>query len=215
MSNIKFLTVSAILIIAAVMTTGCTSPNTDDAKASLAIQSDDYVFGNKNADITLFEYSDFECPFCRKFHGTAELLVDEFDGQVNWVYRHFPLSFHDPAATNDAQAAECAGEVGGNDKFWEYAELIYTRTPANGKGIDKNTLVEMAKELNLDEDKFEACVDSNRHKDKIRQNFKEGADLGVSGTPATFVVNNKTGESKFVSGNQSFEGMKSIIEGML
>jgi len=224
MSNIKFFAVSAILLIAASITTGCTQNSVADSKASLTdsnnqsafeIRQDDHVFGNTNAKITLFEYSDFECPYCRSFHTTAELIVKEFGGDVNWVYRHFPLSFHEPAATREAQAAECAADQGNDEKFWEYADLIYSRTSGNGSGINKDTLVDMSEEIGLDSEEFEQCLDSNKFKDKVQQNFNEGAKLGVTGTPATFIYNHETGESEFLSGNQQFDRLKQFIEGKL
>jgi protein-disulfide isomerase len=181
----------------------------------LTIKKDDHVFGDPDALITLIEYSDFECPYCQRFHVTAELLVNEFDGKVNWVYRHFPLSFHDPAATREAIATECADDIGGNDAFWEYAELIYERTSGNGIGLDSNELVALAEEMELDKDEFEECLDSNKYQDRVKQDLKEGRQLGVKGTPATFIVNNKTGESEFFSGAQPFEKLKGLIEQML
>lgn len=178
----------------------------------LEITEDDHIFGNPEAPISLIEYSDFECPYCKRFHITPELLVEEFKGKVNWVYRHYPLSFHDPAATLEASAAECANEQGGNEAFWNYAELIYENTAGNGKGTDKDRLIAMAGEIELDESSFKECLDSNKFKDRIKQDFKNGSKLGVSGTPATFVVNHVTGESELVSGAQPFDSVKSIIE---
>lgn len=181
----------------------------------LALSDEDHVFGNPDAPISLIEYSDFECPYCQKFHPTPELLVEEFGDQVNWVYRHYPLSFHEPAATLEANASECVNEQGGNDAFWDYAKLIYDNTAGNGKGIEKDRLIAMAGELNLDENLFKECLDSNKYKDRIKQDFKNGSKLGVSGTPATFVVNHETGEQQLVSGALPFDSVKSVIEEMM
>src|SRR5688500_4677968 len=87
------------------------------------IAADDHVVGPKTAEVTLYEYSDFECPFCQRFHPTMEQLMNapEYKGKLRWVYRHYPLSFH-PQATPAANASECAGE---QNKFWEYADELF------------------------------------------------------------------------------------------
>jgi protein-disulfide isomerase len=211
MSKLKFAGFFMILIFA----TACTQGVAQNTKASFEIRDSDHVFGNPDAPITMFEYSDFECPYCRSFQTTAELIVNEFDGDVNWVYRHFPLGFHDPAATLEASAAECAADQGGDDKFYEFAELIYSRTSANGKGIDKDILVDMSEEAGLNKDEFEQCLDSDKFDELIKQSVKEGVNLGVTGTPATFVYDHRTGDSSLVSGNQTFDKLKKYLEGII
>lgn len=181
----------------------------------LALTDDDHIYGNPDANISLIEYSDFECPFCQRFHPTPETIVNEYDGEVNWVYRHYPLSFHNPAATLEAEASECAGEQGGNDFFWKYAKLIYDKTPGNGRGIDKSDLVAMAGELNLNEDTFEECLNSGKFRDRINRDFQNGSLLGVTGTPATFIVNHETGEYASIKGAQSIDTVKAAIEQLL
>ncbi len=224
MSKLKFAIFSSILLITVVFATACTQGVADNTQASIMdnnnqnvfeIRDTDHVFGNPDAPITLFEYSDFECPYCKAFQTTAELIVNEFGGDVNWVYRHFPLSFHEPAATREAQAAECAADQGGDEKFWEFGKMIYSRTSGNGSGIDKDTLVAMSEEAGLDKKEFEQCLDSNKFQDYIKQSSKEGVNLGVTGTPATFVYDHRTGDSSLVSGNQSFDKLKKYLEGIL
>src|SRR5690349_16280049 len=96
--------------------------------------SRDHIYGNPDAPISLVEYSDFECPFCKRFHSTAKEIIDAYGGKVNWVYRHFPLSMHNPGAEKQAEASECVAQLGGNDAFWKYANAIYARTQSNGNG---------------------------------------------------------------------------------
>jgi len=82
----------------------------------------DYVGGNKDAKFSLVEFSDIDCPFCKRFHPTAQKLVDTYKGQVNWVYRQFPLDQLHPNARMKAQGARCAGKLGGAEAFWKYLD---------------------------------------------------------------------------------------------
>jgi len=174
-------------------------------------KTNDHIFGNKDADISLIEYSDFECPFCKTFHPIAKQIIDNYGGKVNWVYRHYPLGFHQNAR-KEAEASECANELGGNDKFWEYTNKIYERTTSNGTGFALDQLVPLAKELGLNEEKFKACLDSGKYADHIQQDMSEGSAAGVSGTPGNIVINNKTGKAVLKSGALPFETFKAIID---
>lgn len=178
-------------------------------------ESDDHIRGDKNARISLIEYSDFECPYCKSFHPTAQQVVDEYDGEVNWIYRHFPLSFHDPLATKEAIATECANELGGNEKFWEMADLIFDRTGSNGKGLDINNLTELAIEIGLDERAFDTCMESGKYDQHIAQDIEEGDAAGVTGTPGNILLNNETGDTVLVPGAQPFNKLQIAIDQML
>ena len=85
------------------------------------LTSDDRIKGNKNAKVTLVEYSDFECPFCIRFHPTMQQVMKEYGDKVKWVYRDYPLSFH-ANAQKEAEAGWCINELGGTDAFWKYAK---------------------------------------------------------------------------------------------
>ena len=175
----------------------------------------DHIFGDPNATISLIEYSDFECPYCKGFHPTPKQIVKEFDGKVNWVYRHFPLSFHNPGAQKQAEASECANELGGNDAFWKYADAVYARTKSGGKGFPDTNLVPLAKEIGLDAMKFQECLNSGRHADRVKEDLEEGQRIGVTGTPASILLHNKTGETKLASGARPLASFKAAIEQML
>lgn len=160
----------------------------------------DHIWGNPEAPVSLIEYSDFECPFCKRFHPTPKQIVDESKGTINWVYRHFPLPIHNPGAQKQAEAAECANEVGGNDAFWRYTEAIYTRTTSNGHGFPLERLVPLATELGMGVTAFRACLDSGRHTARVREDLEEGTRIGITGTPATIVRFHPTGEVRVKSG---------------
>lgn len=154
----------------------------------------DYIRGAEDTAFTLIEYSDYECPFCKRFHPTAREFIER-NPDVSWVYRHFPLNFHNPGAQKQAEAAECAGELGGNDHFWRYTDLIYERTRSNGKGFPVENLVPLAVEIGLDEAAFASCFDSEKYRDKVLKQFANGQASGVTGTPGSFLRHNASGET--------------------
>lgn len=171
----------------------------------------DHIYGNSSAKVSLIEYSDFECPFCKRFHATAKQLVDESQGTVNWVYRHFPLGFHNPAAQREAEATECVAELGGNDAFWEYSDLVFEATPSNGKGVSVDGLVALAKKINLDSDRFKNCLESGRYAERVQEDFREGTSIGITGTPGNILRNNETGKVLSRSGARPIEHLRSAV----
>lgn len=172
----------------------------------------DHVYGNPDATVSLIEYSDFECPFCKRFHPTAKELVESSDGKVNWVYRHFPLSFHNPGAQQQAEASECAAELGGNDAFWAYTDGIYERTSSGGNGFPQGQLVPLAAELGMDEGAFRECLESGRYKDRVKEDMTEGVRIGINGTPGNVLLNNETGEAVIRAGAQPINALKQAVD---
>lgn len=173
----------------------------------------DHIRGDKNAKVFVIEYSDFECPFCIRHHPTMQKLMDEYKGKVAWVYRHFPLSFHQNAQ-KEAEASECANELGGNDAFWKFADKIFERTKGNGTGFALDQLAPLAKEIGLDEAKFKTCLDSGKYAQKVQDDMAAGSTAGVNGTPGN-IVWTKDGKSQLVSGAVPFEALKAVIDPLL
>ncbi len=177
--------------------------------------SRDHIYGNPNAPVSLIEYSDFECPFCKRFHPTAKEIIDSYGGKVNWVYRHFPLPMHNPGAQREAEASECVSQLGGNEAFWKYADAVYTRTQSNGNGFPASQLGPLAKEIGLDEKQFEACLSSGKYASRVQEDIDEGTQIGVSGTPANILLRHDTGEVAVKPGAQPIAEFKSTIDKML
>lgn len=175
----------------------------------------DHVRGPKNAPITMIEYSDTECPFCKRFHETAKKVEKEFRGKINWVYRHYPLAFHNPGAKKQAEASECAAELGGNDAFWKYLDAVYDRTKSGGKGFPMDKLVPLATELGLNTEKFKTCLDSGRYSKLVDDQLQEGMEIGIRGTPGNILIHHESGEIDFKPGAYPFEAFKETIEKML
>jgi protein-disulfide isomerase len=177
--------------------------------------SRDHVYGNPNAPVSLIEYSDFECPFCKRFHATANEIVDAYGGKVNWVYRHFPLGMHNPGAQKEAEASECVAQLGGNDAFWKFANAIYARTKSNGNGFPLDQLVPLGKEIGLDEKQFKECIDAAKYASRVQEDLDEGIQIGITGTPANFLLRNDTGEVILKVGAQPAEAIKPDIDKLL
>jgi protein-disulfide isomerase len=171
------------------------------APVKVTLASDDHVKGDKNAPVTIVEYSDFECPFCSRFYeGTLSELTEKYidTGKVKLVYRHFPLSFH-ANAMPAAIASECAAD---QDKFWEMHDILFE----NPRNLTKTDLQGYAKTLGLNTSKFNTCFDNKEHEDEINAEMAEGSRLGITGTPG-FLINGQK-----VSGAQPFGIFEAIIE---
>lgn len=175
----------------------------------------DHIYGNVDAPVSLIEYSDFECPYCKRFHPTPKKIVDSYDGKINWVYRHFPLGFHNPLAQLEAEASECAAALGGNEAFWRYTDLVYARTSSNGKGLLPELLTPFAGEIGLDEVEFKECLDSGRMTARVQEDFEEGTRIGISGTPGNILLHNETGEVMVAAGALPFDDMRRMVDRLL
>lgn len=109
------------------------------------ISAADHIWGDPNAPVKIIEYSDLQCPFCQRFHPTMQQIVTEYKGQVAWVYRHFPLEQIHPHARKEAEAAECAAELGGNNAFWVFVDALFKGTPTS----DPAELAKIATQIGL------------------------------------------------------------------
>jgi protein-disulfide isomerase len=180
------------------------------AKKIPAVSGTDYIRGNKNADIMLVEYSDLECPFCKQFHATAKKAVEDYSGKVAWVWRHYPIVQLHSKAPKEAEATECANELGGVDAFWKMADKIYEVSPTNN-GLDLATLPKLASDIGLNQAAFKTCLDSGKYKAKIDEAVKAAVATGASGTPANFIINKK-GEIWIIPGALPIDSVKTIID---
>ena len=178
------------------------------------ITDSDHIRGDKDARIVLFEYSDLECPFCKRFHTTAKQAVEDYQGQVVWVYRHFPLDQLHSKARKEAEAVECAQQLGGAESFWALTDKIYEVTPANN-GLDLETLPSLASGVGLDQGAFKTCLDSGKYKELVESHYQSGVKAGVNGTPGNILMDTKTGKTVVIPGAVPIESLKSSIDELL
>jgi protein-disulfide isomerase len=166
------------------------------------------VLGDQNAKVTLVQFSDFQCPFCRRFfEETLPQIKKEYidTGKVKLTFRHYPLDFH-PAAYPSALAAECANEQG---KFWELHDKIFEEQAKQGTGTVQYTIDDVktwAAAIVMDQTQFASCIDSNKYDAQVKEDVADAQKVGVSGTPATYV------NGMLVSGAQPYSVFKTIID---
>jgi protein-disulfide isomerase len=154
--------------------------------------------GPSSAPITIVEFSDYECPYCSKAEETVTQVMKHYGDKVRVVFRDFPLPFH-PQAQKAAEAAHCAGD---QDKYWQMHEKLF----ANQKALQPSALKGYAKDLGLDQAKFDKCLDSGDKAKLVEANKAAGQKVGVTGTPAFFVNGYQ------LTGAQPFEEFKSLID---
>ncbi len=187
--------------------------NTSGLESMRPTASDDHIRGNLNAPVKIVEYSDMECPFCKRFHSTMQQVMDKYgkDGKVAWVYRHFPLdSIHSKART-EAVASECANELGGSDAFWKYIDRFFELTPSNNQTDIQKVLPQIAGEIGLDVNKFNSCLTSGKYDKHIQNDLDNAIVTGGNGTPWSIIVT-ASGKKYPLSGAQPYEAVKQLIE---
>ena len=176
----------------------------------ITITANDHIRGEKNASITLVEFSDFQCPYCKKFHPTMQRVMEEYKGKARWVYRHFPLGFH-RNAQKAAEASECAGEQG---KFWEYVDKVFENSQADGTGLNTEDLKKYAQELGLNTSKFDECLSSGKFISKVKADMVSGQAAGITGTPGTILID-EDGNTQLISGAMPYNQIKAKIDAVL
>ncbi len=176
----------------------------------ITLTAADHLRGGKNAQVTIVEYSDFQCPYCKKHHPTMQRLIQEYGNKIAWVYRHYPLSFHANAQIS-AEGSECASEQG---KFWEFADILFTKGQGDGTGLTPPELEQYAKDLGLNFSQFESCLASKKYASRVNADMASASAAGVDGTPANIILK-KDGTTQLISGAVPFETLKAAIDAAL
>lgn len=164
----------------------------------LVVNIEDRQFiGKKDAPVTIVEFSDFQCPYCQSTRPMVKQLTDAYPNDVKYVFMDFPLSFH-KNAPKAHEAAHCAADQG---KYWKMLEIIFK----NQKTMGVEDLKKLAKEVGLNANKFDKCLDSGGYAKKVQESIQIGSDVGVGGTP-TFIVNG------VIMQGRSFDAFEQTIE---
>lgn len=191
------LLVAIVLVVAGVVLFGGGGDKTPVAPI------EDHVKGGETAIVSIVEYSDFQCPACAAYYPAVKQLLEEFDGQVSFSYKHFPLNRIHINADLAARATEAAGLQG---KFWEMHDMIFENQKTWSDVSAKKIFVGYAEELGIDTDKFKDDLSSKEVRKKVQNDYDEGIELGVSSTPSFFFNGEK------IENPQTYEEFKALIQ---
>jgi|694.fasta_scaffold00955_42 protein-disulfide isomerase len=184
----KVIVVITVLVVVGAIFWGIRTQDSGSKNVNVEVTDEDTYLGNKDAKVTLVEYSDFQCPACRAFEDIVKQLQESYSGEdLKIVYRHFPLRSIHPNADLAAQAAEAAGEEG---KFWEMKDILFKNQAEWSKEKDpKGLFGAYAKSIGLDVAEFdEDLLPEDDSKERVEKDYQSGVALGVNSTP-TFILN--------------------------
>ena len=174
---------------------------------TFAIASDDAVYGDRSSDIVVIEYSDFDCPFCERFHPTMEAFVDDKSNNTAWVYRHNPLPIH-PGAYDLSIASECVFSNKGNDVFWEFTNEIFNY----GGGLSKIGVIELAKQYGVTQNQINNCfIKGSKEITKVDTHILQASSFGFSGTPNGIIFNKVSGKITSLPGAVGSDKLRELI----
>lgn len=180
---------------------------------------DDPVKGNLDkAEVVVVEFSDYECPFCKRyFNDTYGKLVEEYVSQENvaLVFRDLPLSIHEPGASREANAAECVRDQLDDEAYFEMHNYIFNNTPGNGPGIPVEDLASYGAELGANKEELTSCIEEQKFQDEIDADMQAANSVGITGTPG-FVVGtlDENGDvtGDIITGAQPYANFQSTID---
>jgi len=171
----------------------------DAPRTNIDIAATDPVIGNPKAPVTIVEFSDFQCPFCRRAAPILKEVREKYGDKVRVVWKDFPLTQIHPQAFHAAEAGRCAAEQG---KFWEYHDQLF----GNQEALQPDDLKKYAAAAGMDATKFGECLDSSKYAERVRDGVAAGTRLGVNSTPTLYV------NGRLVEGAQPYEVFAGIID---
>jgi protein-disulfide isomerase len=186
---------------------------TGSTDAVRPVTSEDHIKGSIDAPIKIVEYSDFECPFCKRFHDTMNEVMDKYgdSGEVAWVFRQFPLEqLHPVKAQAVAVASECAAEQGGNDAFWEFTDGYFDVTLTNNRTDIEAVIPQLVQDAGLDQATFQTCFESGKYDDHIAADIQNAIDTGGRGTPWSVMIG-PDGTTYPINGAQPLAAVEQLI----
>lgn len=168
------------------------------------IEDSETVKGNADAPVTIVEFSEYECPYCKRYIDETYVKIwEEYEGEIRYIFRDYPLPFHQHSQIT-AEAAHCAGDQG---EYWAYHDLLFANRDGWAQSEEPTSLLSgYAADLGLNEEEFSGCLSSGKYTQAVKDDFKLGQQVGVSGTPSFFI------NGRLLVGAQPFEAFQAIIE---
>lgn len=166
------------------------------------ISENDYVLGNPDAETTLLEYGDYECPYSRMGYRFSQMLLKNYSDDLKFVFRNFPLRKKHPNAQFAAEAALCAGA---QNRFWEMHDLLFE----HNRTLSESKILDFAEDIGLDLYRFKVDLTTNEYANRVTTDFRGGVRSGINDTPAFFVNGNR------YSGELHYKQLKAFVDTFL
>lgn len=196
-----------------------TNTNQDDSELTSSgqvrpVDDTDFIRGNPNAPILMIEYSDYDCPFCKQYHLSMNRIMDEYGitGKVAWVFRQYPLQQLHPNSPKISEAALCVGDIGGNDAFWKFTDLIFEQRNVE-EATNVTKLPSYAEQSGVKESEYISCMESKKMEEKVLASIKDGFNSGARGTPYTILIVGN--QQAVIDGAQSYDTIKGIVKNLI
>lgn len=176
------------------------------------VSEGEHIRGNFNAPIKIVEYSDFDCPFCSRFHETMKVIAEKYSGEnVAWVLRQFPLEQLHPQAPAVALASECVAEIGGNEAFWKFTDAYYSARGSGDSTAHGELIPKLVIEARVNEQVFTECFESGRHEADVEADESNGVETGGRGTPWSILIG-PSGKTYPINGAVPQQAIEQLIE---
>jgi len=196
-------------------TTNDRQPTTNTKIEVPGVTAEDHYLGSRSAKLVIVEYSDTECPFCKTFQNTMKNVLNAYPAEVAWVYRQLPISQLHSRAVKEAEATECAAELGGNQAFWNYLDELFRVTPSND-GLDPAELPRIAGTIGLDVPSFNTCLTSGKYTEIIKRGVEESYKAGIPLATPYSIILNQNGEVKgIINGAEPLASVEAKINALL
>ncbi len=200
-----------LIAIAIIIVGGVGNNKTEDTPSveKVSITKEDHIFGSKDAELVLVEYSDIDCPYCRILHPSIQKIKAEYGDKVAWVYRDFPLDNLHPEARAKAVASECIAINEGEEAYFTYLNYLFANEVAEAD------LSVTAQTLGFNKTKFDNCIANGDGVASVEADVFTGKAYGIQGTPFTILLEQSTGEMSPIRGAVPYEDLKALIDSKL
>lgn len=191
---------------------GGPSASAGDVSQTRPVSPEDHMIGNPEAKVKIVEYSDIDCRYCKGFQKTMAQLMTEYgtDGDVAWVYRHFPLVDIHRYAASHAEAAECVASIAGESSLWRFIDILHAAAPDVNQ-FNPRDYPGAISQLGVPEAEFTTCMDEGRFADRVQADFENALAAGGEGTPY-IVVFVEGQEPVALEGALPYDAMKQVID---